>query len=126
MPQTLRLSLGDVNSYQRTQMNLRGWSCWMLPSQPVFTATPGYSRTAKVRSQQLIPGGASIFRSSPKMCFTFDGCTRDYFMSCLAPIPPPVLLNPWILPHRSLCASAWSSRCRRRPWVLQPEDLKIG
>lgn len=28
------LRLARVNSYQRTRMNLRGLSCWMLPSQP--------------------------------------------------------------------------------------------
>lgn len=31
------LCLSCVNSYQRTEMNLRGLSCWMLPSQPRFT-----------------------------------------------------------------------------------------
>lgn len=41
---------------QMTQMNLRGLSYWMLPSQSVSRL--GY--LAKVRSQQLVPGGASI------------------------------------------------------------------
>lgn len=68
------LILGCVNSYQRTQMNLRGWSYWMLPSQPVSRL--GYSRLAKVRSQQLVPGGASISLAS--QCASPS--TGDYFM----------------------------------------------
>lgn len=68
-------------------MNLRGLSYWMLPSQPV--SRRGYSRLAKVRSQQLVPGGASI----SLVCFTSDG--SGYFMSRLVPSPTPrVCLNP--------------------------------
>lgn len=45
-------------------MNPRGLSYWMLPSQPVSRL--GYSRLAKVRSQQLVPGGASISLTSQR------------------------------------------------------------
>lgn len=58
----LQISLGYVNSYRRTQMNLRGWSYWMLPSQPVSRL--GHSRLAKVGSQKLVPDGASMSLSS--------------------------------------------------------------
>lgn len=62
-------SLGQVNSYQRTQMNLRGLSYWMLPSQPVSRLS--YSRLDKVRSRLLVPGGASIsFKSQCASPFT--------------------------------------------------------
>lgn len=97
------LSLGYVNSYQTTQMNLRGLSYWMLPSQPVSRL--GYSRLAKVRSQQLVPGGASIFTHVP-MCFTPDQSTGDYFMPRLE--------------SRAHQPSVWLRRsfpsARRAPW----------
>lgn len=63
-------------------MNLRGLSYWMLPSQSVLRL--GYSRLVKVRSQQLVPGGASMsftFRASLSAVPLTDS-TTDYFMSC--------------------------------------------
>lgn len=52
-------------------MNLRGLSCWMLPSRP--DSPLGYSRLAKVRSQQLVPGGASISLTHLQRASPFDG-----------------------------------------------------
>lgn len=44
-------------SHLRTEMNLTGWSCWMLPSQPV----PHHHQPSSVRWAQSssCPGGAS-------------------------------------------------------------------
>lgn len=56
--------VAGLKSYRRTEMNLRGLSYWMLPSQPVSRL--GYSRLATVRSQQLVPGGASISLTSQR------------------------------------------------------------
>ncbi|KAG7242124.1 hypothetical protein INR49_024170 [Caranx melampygus] len=77
-------SLGQVNSYQRTQMNLRGLSYWMLPSQPVSRLS--YSRLDKVRSRLLVPGGASIsFKSQCASPFTAAPGTISRLAS---PSPP--------------------------------------
>lgn len=65
-------------------MNLRGLSYWMLPSQPVSRL--GYSRLAKVRSQQLVPGGASISLAS-QCASPLTALPMDYFMSRLVPSP---------------------------------------
>ncbi len=63
-------------------MNLRGLSYWMLPSRPVSRL--GYSRLAKVRSQQLVPGGASISLTS-QCASPLDGSAGDCFTPPLAP-----------------------------------------
>lgn len=101
------LSLGYLNSYQRTQMNLRGLSYWMLPSQPVSRL--GYSRLAKVRSQQLVPGGASMsLRSQCASPLT----TLPVTISCLVSSPEPTArLSESADPPRRLarCAPWWGA-----------------
>ena len=104
------LDVGHVNSHRRTQMNLRGWSCWMLPSPPVSRL--GYSRVAAVRSQLLVPAGASMSLAS--QC-AFTPLTAG------APVtsPTPCLVSPGVRtvfnpPIRS------GSAPRRAPWRGAP------
>lgn len=88
-----------VNSYQRTQMNLRGLSCWMLPSPPVSRL--GHSRLAKVDSQVLVPGGVSISLSVLHL-WRLPG---DQFTLSFDPEPTT---------RRWICWSRASARCAPR------------
>ena len=63
------LSVCCVNSYQRTQMNLRGLSCWMLPSRPdspLGLLPFGQGALAAARPRRCLH-----FTPTPPACFTF-------------------------------------------------------
>ncbi|KAI3360949.1 hypothetical protein L3Q82_013157, partial [Scortum barcoo] len=117
-------------------MNLRGWSCWMLPSQP--DSRLGYSRLAKVRSQQLVPGGASI---SPKRASPFlTEPAGDYRTSPSRGPEPTVSLSVCLLWTETLgvlllwaCLDSALSRgcsssffCRKSHRVSRPNGVDPG
>lgn len=71
-------------------MNLRGWSCWMLPSRPDPTrpdpirSNPrlDHSRSAKVHSRRLMPSAAAAAGAS--MSVRTQGCLTSPTISRLA------------------------------------------
>lgn len=70
------------------------WEAWVTGCcHPQPVSRFGYSRLAKVRSQQLVPGGASISLTS-QCASPLTASPVDYFMSRLAPCPPPPLPLP--------------------------------
>lgn len=72
---------GWCNSYQRTQMNLRGWSCWMLPSRPDLIL-------CEAGSLPLGQGAIAAFRAlRRRRCLhvtAISGCLTSPTISCLA------------------------------------------
>lgn len=72
---------GWRNSYQKTQMNQRGWSCWMLPSRPDPIQ-------CEAGSLPLGQGAITAFRAfRRRRCLhvtAISGCLTSPTISCLA------------------------------------------
>lgn len=120
---TSRTSIWAVGNPQgqRTQMNLRGLSYWTLPSQPVSRL--GYSRLAKVRSQQLVPGGASI---SPTPQYASPLTTLSVTISCIVRSPEPTtrLSESADRSQSARCAPRWGAHAAATLKVLPPQIKK--
>ena len=105
------LSVCCVNSYQRTQMNLRGLSCWMLPSRPdspLGLLPFGQGALAAARPRRCLH-----FTPTPPACFTFWRLWLSHASARLLSTPAAARLESAspILPCLARLPACLGSRC---------------